>query len=73
MTPKAGIVEPEEKSITRQRLRKQVSASTDTQATVDELLGTTVSVLFVQRVIKKRSVENQQSSTGVTSEEIVEI
>jgi hypothetical protein len=37
---KAGIVEPEEKSIAKQRLGKQVSTSTDTQATIEKLLGT---------------------------------
>jgi hypothetical protein len=37
---KAGIMEPEETFISRQRLRKQVSAATDTHAPTEELLGT---------------------------------
>jgi hypothetical protein len=57
---KAGIVEPEETSTTRQRLGKQVTAATDTEATIEELLGT----MF--------SVENRQSSSGVPSEQSIE-
>jgi hypothetical protein len=41
---KAGIGEPEETSIARQRLGKQVSAATDTKATIEELLGTLLSI-----------------------------
>jgi hypothetical protein len=40
---KAGIVGPET-SIARQRLGKQISAATDTQATIEELLGTVFSI-----------------------------
>jgi hypothetical protein len=36
---KTRIMEPEETSTVRQRLGKRVSAATDTQATIDELLG----------------------------------
>jgi hypothetical protein len=45
---KAGIAETEETSITRQRLCKHDSAATVTQATTEELLGTTFSILSVQ-------------------------
>jgi hypothetical protein len=38
MSLKAGIVEPEETSTARHRLGKQVSAATDTQATIENLL-----------------------------------
>jgi hypothetical protein len=33
-----GIVEPEDTSSIRQRLRKQVSAATDTQASIEEFI-----------------------------------
>jgi hypothetical protein len=45
---KAGIVEPEKKSIARQRLCKQMFAETDTQATIEELLRTVFSMRSVQ-------------------------
>jgi hypothetical protein len=41
---KVGIVESQETSIARQLLGKQVSAATDTQTTIEELLET---VFFV--------------------------
>jgi hypothetical protein len=41
-------MEPEETDTARQQLGKQVSASTDTQATVEELLGTMFSIRSVQ-------------------------
>jgi hypothetical protein len=41
-------VEPEETYIARQRLGKQVSAATGTQATIEELLGTMFSIRSVQ-------------------------
>jgi hypothetical protein len=50
-------VEPEETSITRQRLGEQVSAATDTQATIEELLRTMFHIRSVQMVIKKSSAE----------------
>jgi hypothetical protein len=50
---KAGIVQPEESSIAIQRLGKQVSAATDTQATIEELLRTTFSVRSVQSGYKE--------------------
>jgi hypothetical protein len=37
---KAGRVEPEETYNARQWLGKQISAATDTQATIEQLLGT---------------------------------
>jgi hypothetical protein len=36
--PKAGLVEPEETSVARQRRDKQLSAATDSHATLEELL-----------------------------------
>jgi hypothetical protein len=50
---KAGIVEPEESSNSRQRLGKQVSATTDTQATIEESLGTMFSIRSVQSGYKE--------------------
>jgi hypothetical protein len=41
-------VEPEETSVARQRLGKQVSAATDKQATLEELLGMMFSIWSVQ-------------------------
>jgi hypothetical protein len=41
-------VEPKETFIAGQRLGKQDSAATDTQATIEELLGTMFSVRSVQ-------------------------
>jgi hypothetical protein len=41
-------MEPDETSIARQRLRKQVSTTTDKQATIEELLGKMFSIRFVQ-------------------------
>jgi hypothetical protein len=46
-------MEPEETSITRQRLGKHVSAATETQATSEELLGTMFSVRSVQNGYKE--------------------
>jgi hypothetical protein len=48
----------EETSIARQRLGKQVSAATDMQATIEELLGTVVLFIPCKMVIKHSSVEN---------------
>jgi hypothetical protein len=47
MMAKVEIVEPEKMSIARQGLGKQVSAATDAQATIKELLGTMFSVRSV--------------------------
>jgi hypothetical protein len=44
---------PEETFIVRQRLGKQVSAATDTQAPMQDLLGTTFSIRSVQSSYKK--------------------
>jgi hypothetical protein len=44
---KAGIMESVETPIARQRIGKQVSAATATQATIDELLETMFSILSV--------------------------
>jgi hypothetical protein len=48
MSLKAEIVEPEETSIAGQRLGKQVSAATDTQATIEQLLGIMFYIRSVQ-------------------------
>jgi hypothetical protein len=45
MILKAGIVGPVETFTTRQRICKEVSAATDTQATIEKLFGTTFSIL----------------------------
>jgi hypothetical protein len=50
---KAGIVEPEKTSITRQRLGKQVPAATDTQATAEELLEMMFPIRSVQSGYKE--------------------
>jgi hypothetical protein len=41
---KAGVTEPEEIYITKQRLGKHVPMATSTQATLEEFLGTVFSV-----------------------------
>jgi hypothetical protein len=43
----AGIVEPEETAVARQRLGKYVFAATNTQATTEELLDAVISMPFV--------------------------
>jgi hypothetical protein len=63
-------VEPEESNIARQRLGKQVSEATDTQATIHTLLETMFSIRSVQNGYSL--VENRQSSSGVPSEQLVE-
>jgi hypothetical protein len=55
---KAGIVQPDEKSIARQRLDNEVSAATDTQATTEELLETIFSVRSVQSGNNRRELVN---------------
>jgi hypothetical protein len=55
---KARIVEPEEMSFSRQRLGKQVSAATDTQATKEELLGTMFSVRSMRSSNKRTELVN---------------
>jgi hypothetical protein len=66
MTLKGGIVEPQETSIARQRLGKktqqqrlgkQTSAATDTQATMEKLLGRMFSVQSLQSGYKEFSRE----------------
>jgi hypothetical protein len=59
---KAGIVKPEKTSTAKQRLGKQVFATTDTQATVAELLGTMFSMRTVQ------SGYNEEISLGSSFE-----
>jgi hypothetical protein len=49
----SGILWPEETSIARQWLGKQVSAVTDTQATIEELLGMMFSIWYMQRGYKE--------------------
>jgi hypothetical protein len=51
-------MEPEETSLARQRFGKQVSAATDTQATLEELLGTKFSVRSVKSDYKRRELVN---------------
>jgi hypothetical protein len=46
-------VEPEETSIVRQRFSKQLPAATDTQATIEELLGTMFPIQSVQSDYKE--------------------
>jgi hypothetical protein len=46
-------MEPEETSITRQRLGKQVSSVKDTQATIEEMLETMFSIRSVQSGYKQ--------------------
>jgi hypothetical protein len=46
-------VEPEETSIARQRLGKEVSATTDTQAKIEELLRTMFSIHFMKSGYKE--------------------
>jgi hypothetical protein len=46
-------VEPEETSIARQRLGKQVAAAMDTQVTIEELLGTMFSIRSLQSGYKE--------------------
>jgi hypothetical protein len=53
MTPEAAIVEPAETCITMQQLGKQVFALTDTQTTIEELLGTMFSIRSVQSAYKE--------------------
>jgi hypothetical protein len=52
---KAGILEPEEKFIARQRLAEQISAAMDTKATIEELLWTMFSIRFVANGYKEES------------------
>jgi hypothetical protein len=52
---KAEIVEPQETSIHRQRLRKPVPAGTGTYVTIEVSLETVFSIRSVQRVIKEES------------------
>jgi hypothetical protein len=50
----------------------KVSAAMDTQATIDGLWGTMFEFGPCEVVIKKISVENRQSPSGVSSEQLVE-
>jgi hypothetical protein len=55
-------VEPGETSIAKQRLGKQVSATTDTQAKLEELFGTKFSIPSVQSGYKEEfSRESEES------------
>jgi hypothetical protein len=47
---KSGIVEPENKAVARQRLRKHVSPATHKQATIGELLEAVFSLRSVPRL-----------------------
>jgi phage baseplate assembly protein W len=53
-------VEPEETSIARQRVGKQISAATDMEASIEELLGTMICIRSMQSGYKKNSVENSR-------------
>jgi hypothetical protein len=55
MTPKTGIMEPEA-YIARQRLGKQVSAASDTPASMQDLLGKMFLFCPCKVVIQKSSV-----------------
>jgi hypothetical protein len=46
-------MKPEEMSFARQRLGEQVSDATDTQATIEELLGTMFFIWSMQNVYKE--------------------
>jgi hypothetical protein len=46
-------LEPEEKTIARQRLGKQVSVAMDMQATIKEMLGTMFSIQSMQSGYKE--------------------
>jgi hypothetical protein len=46
-------LEPEDTSIARQRLAKQIPAATDTKATIEELLGTMFSIRSVPNCYKE--------------------
>jgi hypothetical protein len=50
---KTGIMQPEQTSIARQRISKQVSAATDTQTTIEELLGKMCSIRSAQSGYKE--------------------
>jgi hypothetical protein len=70
---KAGIVEPEETFIVKQRLGELVSVVTDTQSTIEELLETLFSMRSEQRGYKdefswESAVEFQSSKSAVTRE-----
>jgi hypothetical protein len=52
MTPEGRNVEPEDMFIARQRLGKQVSAATDTQPNIEDLLGTVFSIRSMPRVVE---------------------
>jgi hypothetical protein len=53
MSLKAGILEPEETSTATHRLGKEVSAATDTQATIENLLETVFSIWSLQSGYKE--------------------
>jgi hypothetical protein len=55
---KAGIVEPEETFISRQRLGKQVSAATDTKAAIEKFWGTKFPVWSMRSGNKRRELVN---------------
>jgi hypothetical protein len=57
--------EPQETPIARQRLSKQVFAATDTQATIEEFLGTMLSVRSVQNGNKGRELVNWGSNVSL--------
>jgi hypothetical protein len=54
---KAGIVEAEETSITRQRLGKHIPGATNMQLKIDVLLETMFSVRSVQSGYKRRELQ----------------
>jgi hypothetical protein len=65
------MVEQDETSIARQQLGKQVSAETNTPATIGLLLERCFLFGPCKVIMKKSSIENRQSSSGVPSEQLV--
>jgi hypothetical protein len=61
-------VKPEETSIARQRLGKQVSTARDMRATIHELLGTMFSIRSVQNCYKEFSSESAVSGVSGVDE-----
>jgi hypothetical protein len=57
-----------ETSIARKRFCKQISAATDTQATIQELLGTMFSVRSLQSGYKRRELVKWRFSARVEAE-----
>jgi hypothetical protein len=63
--PEDRIMEPEETSITRQRLSKHVPAATNTQATIEELLEAMFSVGSAPRLYNEKPRPDYKCGGGV--------